>query len=167
MHHLFDLLIFLPFCGVFSASHSAQESKTTTQTTSGAGSPNASDTGTAVASGSVGVGSQGKYQETGAVDLSNAPGAGSGGTVGAITTGGGSTVTIGDTNALGQVSALAQQFSDAVQGVASQTPAAVQSALAGQPNAPAGQTIGTNAVYLALAVLGSILAWLFISKKSA
>ncbi|MGD0744139.1 MAG: hypothetical protein ABSA45_03195 [Verrucomicrobiota bacterium] len=153
-------------------SASSASSSPTTQTSSGASAPNVSGrSAQGVGAGSIGVSGTGaKYQEQGSLDLSGSKGSAVGGTVGTISAGPGASVILGDPNALNQVSALAQQFADAVSGVASQTPAAVQTALAGQPNAPAasnllGLNISTNMVYLAIAILGSILAWLFISKK--
>jgi hypothetical protein len=163
LQHLFFVLGPLPlFC--WSASSSSQASQQKTLTTSGAASPAATDSATAATTGSIAVGESGKYQESGAVDLSGAEGVG--GSVGTISAGSGSSVVIGDPNADNLISQLAQQFSDSVQSVAASGAAGVAAAT-GQPQATTG-TISYKTLGLIASIviaLGALFALFGGGKK--
>ena len=152
--HFLPLAFPLPFL-CWSASSSQQSSSQRTHTTSGAASPIASEGGTAATTGSIAVGEQGKYQEAGSVDLSNARDVG--GTVGTITTGNNGQVIIGDPNASKTISDLAQQFANTVQSIA---PSGGGGAAAAAP-ASSDEPLNYKTIGLILAGITAILGALY------
>jgi hypothetical protein len=156
LHLLHHLPLFFPLIG-WSASSSSQTSAQKTLTTSGASSPNVTDTGTAAASGSIAVGAQGKYQEAGSIDQSGSTGSGLGGSVGTISAGNGASIVVGDPNADNLISQLAQNFSDAVQGVSASAAQGIQTATSAL-NQPVPGTNGTITYKTLGLIIGAIAA---------
>ncbi len=125
------------------------------------------DTGTAATTGSIAVGAQGKYQEAGAVDLSGASKVG--GQVGTIDAGTGSTITVGDPNADALISQLADQFSNAVQGVSASAANGLQTAsnALNQPVPGTGGSITYKTLGLILAGVGALVALIALFKHKS
>ena len=166
LHLLHHLPLILPLVG-WSASSSSQQSQQKTLTTSGAASPNVTDTGTAATTGSIAVGAGGKYQEAGAVDLSGAKDVG--GQVGTISAGTGANITIGDPNADALISQLADQFSSAVQGVSASAATGLQAASSAlnQPVPGTNGSISYKTLGLILAGIGALVALIALFKHKS
>jgi hypothetical protein len=148
MHHFLE--IFFSLAPVFCMSNQKtgdSSSATNTGTTSGTSSPVAAENSLATAPGSIGVGS-GKYLESGAMDNTNANLSTS------INAGSGASVVIGDPNADNMISQLAQQFSNAVQGVAGA--AAAGGASAGNAGGSSG-TISLKTIGIFIAIVAAII----------
>jgi len=166
MHHLLNILpgliwFVLP-CILGNSGGSSATTRTTTQTTSGANSPNASEGSQAIGSGSIGLGSNAKYQEQGSIDLSGAQKAGVGGSVGSIDAGNGATITIGDPGATKTISDLATQFASTVQGISAGVAPATPASSDSEPLSY--KTIGL--IVAAIAVIIGLFGWLFGKKRA-
>ena len=143
--HFLSVLLPLPFL-CWSASSSQQASQQKTQTTSGAASPVASESGTAATTGSIAVGSGGQYQESGAIDVGGAPG---------------ETITIGDQDA------YLQQIASALSGDSGSGGGAGTTVIVPTTATPA--TSSSAISYKTLALIGAgivaVLVLFWISMK--